>query len=226
MQDLTANTFEKAALGSKGALVEFYAPWCGHCKSLTPVYEELATVFAGDSDEVVIAKVDAPEEEDLARKYEVQGFPTLKCFPPGSSEAEEYQGQRDLESLVDFVNKKAGTQRNKDGSLEFSAGTVPVLNELVKARHAKVDSAFVEALHAASGNLEADSREAGYARIYVKVAEKMLEKGPEYVQKELARLTSVMSKGSLLPKARKTFQLKHNVLSAYHRVAVDEAAGV
>jgi hypothetical protein len=62
------------------------------------------------------------------------------------------------------------------------------------------------------------------SQIYEKVAQKVLEKGPEYVQNELARLTSIMGKGSLLPKARKAFQLKHNVLSAYHRVAVDHAA--
>jgi len=222
---LTTDTFAAAALGAKGALVEFYAPWCGHCKSLVPIYEELANVFAGDSDDVVIAKVDATEEEAIGAKYEVQGFPTIKWFPAGSGEAEDYQGQRDLESFVSFINTKAGTQRMKDGSLEFAAGTVPVLNDLIKARAAKVDIAFFDALKAASGNFDAGSKEEAYAKVYIKVAEKVLEKGAGYVANELARLGSLISKGSLLPKARKTFQLKHNVLSAFHRIAVDNAAG-
>ena len=85
---LTLNTenFEKHALGSKAALVEFYAPWCGHCKSLAPVYEELALVYAGDP-EVVIAKVDATDgdNEQLGSQFEVQGFPTIKFFPAGTN---------------------------------------------------------------------------------------------------------------------------------------------
>ncbi len=87
---LTLNTenFEKHALGSKAALVEFYAPWCGHCKSLAPVYEELAQVYAGDP-EVVIAKVDATDgaNEQLGSQFEVKGFPTIKFFPAGTNGA-------------------------------------------------------------------------------------------------------------------------------------------
>lgn len=64
---LTTETFDSVVLGSKAALVEFYAPWCGHCKSLAPKYEQLAKAFAGES-EVVIAKVDATEEQDLASR--------------------------------------------------------------------------------------------------------------------------------------------------------------
>ncbi|KAJ7066967.1 protein disulfide isomerase [Mycena amicta] len=61
----------------KPALVEFYAPWCGHCKSLAPTYEQLADAFAGK--DVVIAKIDADGEgKPLGTKYGVTGFPTLK----------------------------------------------------------------------------------------------------------------------------------------------------
>jgi protein disulfide-isomerase A6 len=220
VQTLTADNFDKAALGSRGALVEFYAPWCGHCKSLAPVYEELANVFAGDEDDVVIAKVDTTEEEELGRKYDIKGFPTIKYFPAGSAEAEEYEGGRDLDSFVSFINSKMGTQRNKDGTLQLSAGTVPVLNELIAARKAVVDQAFLDALRAASSNFAAGSKDEAHSRTYIKIAEKVIEKGAGYVSAELARLTSLLKKGSLLPKARTTFQLKHNVLSAFHRVAV------
>ena len=67
--------------------VEFYAPWCGHCKHLIPVYEKLAAAYQNEK-EVVIAKIDADNaaHKELASKYGVSGFPTLKWFPKGSKD--------------------------------------------------------------------------------------------------------------------------------------------
>ena len=226
VQTLTSDNFDKIALGNKAALVEFYAPWCGHCKQLAPIYEELATVFAGDADDVVIAKVDATEEEELGRKYDIKGFPTIKFFPSGGAAAEEYQGGRSLEDFVSFINGKTGTQRNADGSLDFNAGTVSVLNDLIKARRGLVDDAFIAALKSAAGNFDKGSKQEAYAATYIKVAEKVVEKGAGYVASELVRLGNLIGKGNLQPKARTTFQLKHNVLSAFHKVNVDVEAGL
>jgi len=58
----------------KDTLVEFYAPWCGHCKKLTPVYDELATKM--ENEDVSIVKMDATAN-DVPSDYQVQGFPTL-----------------------------------------------------------------------------------------------------------------------------------------------------
>ena len=107
--DLIPDNFDKVVLESnKPALVEFFAPWCGHCKKLAPIYEELAQNFDFAKDKVSIAKVDADAEKDLGRRFGVQGFPTLKWFDGKSDKPEDYNGGRDLESLSDFIVEKTG----------------------------------------------------------------------------------------------------------------------
>lgn len=107
--DLTPDNFDDIIIKSgKPALVEFFAPWCGHCKKLAPVYEELATNFGFAKDKVSIAKVDADSEKDLGRRFSVQGFPTLKWFDGKSDTPTDYQGGRDLESLSGFISEKTG----------------------------------------------------------------------------------------------------------------------
>ncbi|OJZ83738.1 hypothetical protein ASPFODRAFT_35209 [Aspergillus luchuensis CBS 106.47] len=109
--DLVPKNFDDVVLKSgKPALVEFFAPWCGHCKNLAPVYEELGQAFAHASDKVTVGKVDADEHRDLGRKFGVQGFPTLKWFDGKSDEPEDYKGGRDLESLSSFISEKTGVK--------------------------------------------------------------------------------------------------------------------
>ena len=82
--ELTDDNFDKLVLNSDDIwLVEFYAPWCGHCKRLAPIWDELAEKFKDDKD-IVIAKMDSTANEVEAVK--VQSFPTLKFFPKDSEE--------------------------------------------------------------------------------------------------------------------------------------------
>jgi protein disulfide-isomerase A6 len=107
--DLIPDNFDKVVLNSgKPSLVEFFAPWCGHCKNLAPVYEELAQAFSFASDKLNIAKLDADEHKPLSKKYGVGGFPTLKFFDGKSSDPIDYDGGRDLESLTSFLTEKTG----------------------------------------------------------------------------------------------------------------------
>ena len=107
--DLLPTNFDDFVTNSgKPALVEFFAPWCGHCKTLAPIYDELAASFEYAKDKVVIAKVDADAHKDLGRKFGVQGFPTLKWFDGKSDKPSDYNSGRDLDSLTSFITDKTG----------------------------------------------------------------------------------------------------------------------
>ncbi|KAF2863244.1 thioredoxin/protein disulfide isomerase [Piedraia hortae CBS 480.64] len=109
VKDLTPSNFDEVVLKSgKPALVEFFAPWCGHCKNLAPVYEELAEKFAFADSKVTIAKVDADAEKDLGQRFGIQGFPTLKWFDGKTDKPSDYNSGRDLESLAKFITDKTG----------------------------------------------------------------------------------------------------------------------
>jgi len=100
---LVHNNFDDYVKEGNNVFIKFYAPWCGHCKSLAPVWEELGEAFA-DSDNVYIAKIDATANF-VDAGYGVQGFPTL-VFVSADGSQETYSGGRTLEDLKEFVSSK------------------------------------------------------------------------------------------------------------------------
>ena len=104
---LTGANYDELVLGSKDIwLVELYAPWCGHCQKLEPEWNEAATKLKG---QVKIGKVDATIEKDLAGRYGIQGFPTIKVFDYGEgktdSSAKTYEGARDASGIITYASQ-------------------------------------------------------------------------------------------------------------------------
>lgn len=111
VQQLSRKSFESVILNSDlPAVVEFYAPWCGHCKALAPAYQKVATNLEGLVN-VAAVDCDAASNRQLCGEYGVQGFPTIKLFPskadgnPNAKKrtktARDYNGPRTAKGIAD-----------------------------------------------------------------------------------------------------------------------------
>jgi len=110
---LVGKNFESVAFDeTKDVLVEFYAPWCGHCKQLAPIYDELGEKYK-DHASIVIAKMDSTANE--VADVTVRGFPTIKFFPKESGrKVVDYSGGRTLEDFVAFLEGTHDTEAEDD----------------------------------------------------------------------------------------------------------------
>ena len=93
-------------------LTMFYAPWCGHCKSMKADYSKAAKQLTEENVSHVLATVDATVETELAKRFEIRGYPTLKFFRRGQM-VEDYRGGRTKTDLVKYIRGKAGQAKDE-----------------------------------------------------------------------------------------------------------------
>lgn len=124
--------------------VEFFAPWCGHCKSLAPEYEKAAKALAGV---VKVGAVDMDAHRGAGAAYNIQGFPTIKFFGANKSSPLDYNGARTAQAIVDFalsqvkaaVNARlnGGSQKSSSSSSSSSHssgnGSYPNMHDLTES---------------------------------------------------------------------------------------------
>jgi protein disulfide-isomerase A6 len=217
--DLDDKNFEDVVMDSeKDVLVEFYAPWCGHCKSLAPVWEKVATSFAGESN-VVVAKIDADKWKEIGGRYKVTGFPTIKFFPRGNKAGEAYEGGRDGQALVDFLNQKSGSERLLGGAFQDTAGRVPALDELAEEfllappekRQAIIDRAEI----VTQNEFKTHPNAKEYAMFYTMAMTKINEGKVDFAQSEYTRLQRILASTRLTPKAAATMHKRINIMRQF-----------
>lgn len=93
---------------TKDVLVKYYAPWCGHCKTLAPIWDELAEHVAANEN-LVIAKFDATANE--AAGVAIRGYPTLKFYPKDNKAGVDFEGDRDLASFKKWLSENSSAYR-------------------------------------------------------------------------------------------------------------------
>lgn len=223
---LNDRDFKSAIGGDQGVFVAFTAPWCGRtssplphppprhsrptdCKTLAPVWEDLASDFSGDASIVKIAKVDAEANKAVASEYAISSYPTIKYFPRGSTEPLAYSSGRDLASLVAYVNEHAGTHRVAGGALDAAAGTVAALDAIV----AKLSGSNLAQIQKEVGKAAASLQDR-YAAYYVKVLAKLAD-NKAYVEKEAARLSNIAQKGGLAREKSDDVSSRLNILKKF-----------
>jgi len=118
--------------------VDADAPWCGHCKALAPEYAKAAKLLKEEGSEIRLAKVDATVESELAQKFSVSGYPTIKLIRGADKDPIEFTAGRMAEDFVTWLKKKTGPPAESVDSVE-AAKALTANNEVVVFGFFKVD---------------------------------------------------------------------------------------
>lgn len=184
---------------------------------MKPTWEKLAALYADEKD-VIVGAVDCDAYGQLAEEYKVEGFPSIKFFGRGGVEVEDYNGGRDIEDIVTFINEKTGLDIAVDGGVTETGGLVKEIAEHVKsfvsASSDEERKQAMETCHDAVQKL--DDKAKSNFKYYAKVFAKIAEKGVEYVSKEKARLSKMLeASDSLKGVQKRSFMRRINVLSTF-----------
>ena len=158
--------------------------------------------------------MDATVEKKAAEKYGVTGYPTIKFFAADGT-VEDYQGGRSEQDFLDFMNKKAGSQRVAGGLLSVEAGRIPELDTLAQKFVATQNQNEKKTLSTQAIELAATlSTKNASAKYYGRFFEKALVT-PTFPTTEAARLAKIIQGKSVNRARLDDFSIRHNIISVF-----------
>ena len=149
--ELTDETFSTMVSETRFMMVEFYAPWCGHCQNFAPQYSEAARSLKDSQTEVKFAKLDATSQRETAEMMGIEGFPAFKLFRNGKPI--DYSGERSAAGMVEWIKKKVTigiTEITKPGELQY----ISEEEEIFLVAYASRDSDVFRVLEEVRGEVE------------------------------------------------------------------------
>eukprot|EP00871_Galdieria_phlegrea_P001540 jgi/Galph1/2387/GphlegSOOS_G1066.1 len=206
-------------------LVEFYAPWCGHCKTLRPQYEKVAKTYRNVKG-LVIAAIDADKYKTIAETYRVVGFPTIKLFPAGKDKKPiEYDASRMAVAMIDFINRQVGLDLDVGGEPLPDAGRVEVMDNFARDFMNANSSKYESIRKATEDEIKAQGLKGQLlqnARFYLNVMERYQKEGDAYLRKELNKTQKALKNEQLSATKRSNLLRKKNILEFFANVKESE----
>ncbi|XP_059682474.1 protein disulfide-isomerase A2 isoform X2 [Gavia stellata] len=146
---LHEHNFARALSEHRLLLVEFYAPWCGHCQRLAPAFAQAAATLRNESGLAWLGKVDATAQVALAKEFSITAYPTLKLFRDGNrTHPLAYTGRMDAEGIVRWMRRRAGPSttllQDTDTTATFIGSQDLVVVGFFKDRGSEAAQAFYE----------------------------------------------------------------------------------
>lgn len=125
---LNSDNFDSIVDGSRNVFVKFEASWCGPCKRMAPIMDQVARESYPDlNGETILAAIDADAEEEIGERFQIEAFPTIKLFLKGRThdEAIDFSGDRTAQNIVSFINRYVTI--NKETLPEEIKSAVPAI---------------------------------------------------------------------------------------------------
>ena len=120
LEELSSSDFEvkmlkKESLINKNGIINFYAPWCGHCKNLAPTLKFLHNGLKNKNFFVGIIDITKPENKILAEQFEIYGVPAMFSYTPGSNTLKTFEidGERNASNVMEEICKFTKNTKNK-----------------------------------------------------------------------------------------------------------------
>ncbi|KAG9241215.1 hypothetical protein BJ878DRAFT_243326 [Calycina marina] len=145
VQEVGEHDFDRVVMNGNPSLVCFYAPCCKYCKELDPIYQQLGHQFAFARNKLNIVKVDAHKHKSFMRRYDLQGYPSLRWFDGRNETPELYPYGWKLEPFTEWIEEKTGIDV-ADGATFSATGIPPPVNMKSKPGAAAVNAIFTNSV--------------------------------------------------------------------------------